>query len=611
MQKACPDSGRAFCFNFPTVFVACFMLFSLRQQVYYSFLGLLLFAAFPWLLFVIYGPGAIKALGEIYFFEAGSKMQFPVNYLSSEIFSAIRFGYPALVLVFSAFSLAFFKAEIRQLPALIRLYFSGALRFLRQELTNMSAMEKFLAGLTFLLIIVERGYYLFRYPVHTDEAASFFLFIQHGPFAITSFYPVPNNHLLQNLLAWPLTLLFREPFWVLRLPPLFFSLVLSFSGFLILKRFSGFLISYLAIALFSFGSLTLFLSTQGRGYVLLTLLAVMAMTLLFQALRTGRTGYWVALTLTAALGFFTVPTFAYPFAVSMAFGGLYLVFRQRRQQLPKLFCSAIFTIAIVAILYAPLLLISGKDALFNNRYLQPLTPEQFSQWFLNFLVEVQGLLAGGKFGYGIRVFLLSLPVLVLLFIFQNRPFIKKLMPRQANWLAGYVLLSNLVIYALLRFQLMHPPARVLYFKSFFDFLGIAIAVSVLLNLILRKPKWRLYIAFAGTLIFAGFQISAAEAFLKDYPRSYYNLSPLVQQIQQSNAKCVYIEEPFYQLFLNYEYARFGRKIRIENELRNLQPPFDYVVIEHYRPFPAGLSQELYELVYQDEVVKAYLLKSSW
>jgi hypothetical protein len=113
------------------------------------------------------------------------------------------------------------------------------------------------------------------------------------------------------------------------------------------------------------------------------------------------------------------------------------------------------------------------------------------------------------------------------------------------------------------------------------------------------------VSLLGVLIFAGFLISAAESFLKDYPIQYYTSPPLNKLISQTNAKRVFLEDPFYQHFLEFEFARTGRKVIIENQVSCTATCYDFIVIEHSRPFPAGIPDSLYQQVYQDELVKAY------
>lgn len=586
------------------------MLPFLQRQLFYSLAGLFLFAGFVWLLFLFNGPESITKIGRIGYFETEGLQYFPVRQLPDSIFWVIRLGFPLTALLFGTTYLRFRKtASVNFAFTLFR--WPGKIRnFVSAEINSLSKMQKTIAALTFVLLAAERTYYLFQFPIHTDEAASYLLFIRNGFFTTATFYPIPNNHLLQNLLAVPLTWIFQEPFWVLRLPPFLLSLLLTLVCFFALKRLSGFTIAYLATGLFSFGWFTLFLATQGRGYILLTLLTVLAFSCSLQALRARRAGYWSGFSFISALGFYTVPTFLYPFAATLLFCAAWLLFQKKWYHLMPLIGATFFALAGTGVLYTPLLLVSGKETLFNNKYVQALTPTQFTVGLGLYLKEAQGSLLGDKSGIGMWSFLISTGLLLVMLIFRNRPFLKKLLPRQAVSLIGFSLMVSVAVYFLLRMQLLLPPPRVLFFKSFSDFLGLALVLAVPAKLLFRNQNLLAVFLFIGVLTFAGTQLKATEFFLKDYPQPYYNFPALVKQVRESGAEKVYLDEPFYQLFLQYEYARFEKEVQIDTK-KVRQVTYDFLILEHGKPFPKPLADSLYQQVYADELVKAYRLKQAW
>lgn len=72
-------------------------------------------------------------------------------------------------------------------------------------------------GLLGLLVLI-RVWYMAYYPVEVDEVTSYDKFVWNGPRVITTFYPIPNNHVLYNLLAWPFAVLGLSTRLVMRLP---------------------------------------------------------------------------------------------------------------------------------------------------------------------------------------------------------------------------------------------------------------------------------------------------------------------------------------------------------------------------------------------------------
>ena len=53
-----------------------------------------------------------------------------------------------------------------------------------------------------------------------DDGASYSLFVSKGLLAVAAYYPLPNNHVLENLLAWLFFQVSPGFWWTIRLPVL-------------------------------------------------------------------------------------------------------------------------------------------------------------------------------------------------------------------------------------------------------------------------------------------------------------------------------------------------------------------------------------------------------
>lgn len=84
---------------------------------------------------------------------------------------------------------------------LTELRMAGSRSVARFERWPRSAFD-IVVGLVIVLLGV-RIWYLLQYPLSTDEVGSYDFFVAHGPLTISSYYPIPNNHIFYNLLAWP------------------------------------------------------------------------------------------------------------------------------------------------------------------------------------------------------------------------------------------------------------------------------------------------------------------------------------------------------------------------------------------------------------------------
>ena len=103
-------------------------------------------------------------------------------------------------------------------------------------------------GLVTVLLAV-RGWYLLNYPLGTDEVASYNYFVREGLVAITSYYPIPNNHIFYNLLAWPLAQAGLSPRLVMRLPTLLLGTFGTIAGYVLLARLTGLRLATLIMGL--------------------------------------------------------------------------------------------------------------------------------------------------------------------------------------------------------------------------------------------------------------------------------------------------------------------------------------------------------------------------
>lgn len=210
-------------------------------------------------------------------------------------------------------------------------------------------------------------------PLRLDEAASILKSGIKGIWTSWSYYPSPNNHVLHSFLVsisgsiggW-------EPS-VLRMPAFLAACLTLLALWWFVRQEHGSLAAALATGLFATSPLFLEYATNARGYTLLTLFFVLLL-LHGRALvrRPNANKLWMSQAVISALGFLTTPIMAFPVAITVTW---MLMLRYRQGGIAGLlpftvkmavwFC---ITLAITLVLYAPVLLVSGFDALFNNPY---------------------------------------------------------------------------------------------------------------------------------------------------------------------------------------------------------------------------------------------------
>ncbi len=236
--------------------------------------------------------------------------------------------------------------------------------------------------------ILYRFYFLFE-PIRCDEAFSYVHFSSKPFYVALSNYTYPNNHLFHTFLVKIFTTLFGNAPWILRLP-----VFLSGIGLVIVTYFFCRMLfnkkSGLVAAAFTGGSALLVeYSTNARGYCLVTFIFITLLFVVFnlQSSYKNRIG-WILFSILASLGFYTVPTMLYGLAVVVLWL-IFLIKFNKSYTIIKPFIFSIFGIFLfTSVLYLPILLTLGVDALIWNPFVQPLSYSIFWSKLPSYLIDV-------------------------------------------------------------------------------------------------------------------------------------------------------------------------------------------------------------------------------
>jgi 4-amino-4-deoxy-L-arabinose transferase-like glycosyltransferase len=240
-----------------------------------------------------------------------------------------------------------------------------------------------LAGLLTRLSYLEQ-------PIRQDEAFTFLDFVVRPlGFPVVN-YQAPNNHVLHSLLMQLSSEVLGSAEWQLRLPALLAGVLLIPLVYLVARQFYAAHPALLAAALAAGASILVEFSTNARGYTLLCLLSV----LLFACARQMKQRLywldWALFSVLAALGFFTIPTMVFPIGGALAWLLLSYLARDIHPAYGRRFLAYLggiwlLTAALTLLLYAPILLNSGWQALLANEFVAP------QQGFLGELGENLGI----------------------------------------------------------------------------------------------------------------------------------------------------------------------------------------------------------------------------
>jgi hypothetical protein len=246
----------------------------------------------------------------------------------------------------------------------------------------------------FLLVlpIAASVYYAVQMPVSYDEAWTFINFTQKGFIASAGHYPAPNNHVLHSLI----TNITRDlPFFSnlvkLRISALVVYVLTLWAVYRLVAAHFDKRLALVTMAVGSLLFLNLYYSYMSRGYGIVNLFFILALTETFNIIKkenNRRNWFWFALFST--LGFYTMPSFLYPFVTL----NVMILYFRRKNLWPQIIANA-STLLIVFALYLPIILNDGIGAITNNTYVKPIgfvaTVKQLPYFYVFALVEITGI----------------------------------------------------------------------------------------------------------------------------------------------------------------------------------------------------------------------------
>jgi hypothetical protein len=311
-----------------------------------------------------------------------------------------------------------------------------ALRFARRWLTDLKQFVLDLrllrlSGVELALLITVCGFalvarlLLINRPIEYDEAYTVMAFA-HSPFRIlVSDYHVPNNHVFHTILVRIAVLLLGSQPWQIRMPTLISGMLLIPFVFWLARTLYSRQIGYMSAAIVAFLPHMVKTSVSARGYILISLLTVMAFLLTCYLFQHRNIFAWSLLAVLCAIGFYTIPIMLYPFSFLALWIMMHtpLVMKDQYTQavwILHLVAVGLLVVVLTLLLYSPILLNSdAKDFTFGNSMLE----SQDLQALLGGIPELAGdIIAEWVFrmALGLSVILIIGILLSLLRIYDHR-----------------------------------------------------------------------------------------------------------------------------------------------------------------------------------------------
>lgn len=446
----------------------------------------------------------VRALGHIPFHEGGAYQYLPVRVSAAGFGWAQRAALATAAGLLLAAGLGLVGQRGRQQGGLLAAEARAALAGTVRTLTTLPLAQRRAAMLSLALLTAARIYFGIIKSYHSEEVASYDFFISRGLLAVSSFYPIPNNHVLPNTLNWLFFQLNPSVWFTLRLPVFITSTIGTVALFAGLLRFSTFRTALVALTLFSWVQLSLYNAVAGRGYWLLMTLAGLhffgAVAVLSRP--AGPRVAWAVLLGSGILGCYTVPSFAYVVASAASYLGLVFGLRRDWERLEQTTAVAAGVGVGAALLYAPLLLLSGWHRLLANGYVVAKPWPVLLRELPAFVWFTEGTLAGQR-TIGALVFGTGLLAFGWLWRASRRavlaPDLRKAVRQLGPPAAWFVLLP----YVLLTAQRVLPPERVLLYKALYFFTLVGLVTDAWLRA--HPGRYWPRLAGLGLTIFVAYQ----------------------------------------------------------------------------------------------------------
>jgi len=254
----------------------------------------------------------------------------------------------------------------------------------------------FIANSAFLLVvtipILTSIVYAIIMPVSLDEAATFLLFTNTNIIESATTYPAPNNHILHSIITnFTKHLPYLTDLFKLRIS----SIVINLLSLLVLYKFTtkhfNKKMALAVVAITSMLFMTMYYSYMSRGYALVNLFFIISLFCVFNLIKGENTlKNWSVFIISSVLGFYTMPSFLYPFLTL----NFFMLSCLNKSILKQMVANSIIALVVV-ILYFPIVFYEGLDALTNNPYVKPIgflsTIKSLPKFSLLTIQEITGI----------------------------------------------------------------------------------------------------------------------------------------------------------------------------------------------------------------------------
>lgn len=281
-----------------------------------------------------------------------------------------------------------------------------------------------------IIPLISSIYFAATIPVSYDEAATYNYFTVKPFYFSMIFYPYPNNHVLHSLLT-NLTeyIPFLPALFCIRIPALLASLFTWLIAYSFIKKYYNSNVALLIVGLMSAMYMSIYYSFMSRGYAFTVLAFVICMYAVFNILTKGnRNKDWMFFVVSGTLGCYAIPSFLYAFATLNVIILIYNYKNIKKQAIANIVAGS-----LVVLLYAPIMIVDGIEALTSNQFVQSVDRLFIVQNIFYFCQAMIAEIVGGSF-MRLPIYVLFIPLayaiykknkkyILLWFVFMFAPFV--------------------------------------------------------------------------------------------------------------------------------------------------------------------------------------------
>jgi len=517
-----------------------------------------------------------------------------LQYFVAQVVSTLTTGVACLALVSWYYQK---QSAIRSEMAALTAEGCSALNSVAATWRNLTKRERTTSIILLSGILLIRAFYLLSYPLGEDELNSYHLFASKGILYVSSYYPIPNNHVLYNTICYLANKVNHNFYWASRTPAFFISLIGTFTTYLLLLRFTNFTVAAFAIFLFCLSPYGLEYSFVGRGYFLLFCFVSLGFfsTIGLATSQCKNRLYWFVLAASSILGIYTVPTYLYPFLSSLFILAIYFLWYRQWQNITRLFLTTCLAILGVLLLYFPIFCVSGLHAVIGNNYVAPPTNNFAWNDFIPYYHYIEGIIIGQE-RVGLWIDLAAVVLLALIYYTANYKSTFSIAPLLLSYL-----FTPFVITAI---QRVFAPARTLSYRVFFIYILLGIIYNSFQSSILKLSKRSNLVAIVTIIIgYGSYQIYYLEKRAKPFRAKNQQIAATYQWLINKQAQRILVQAEQYPLFLHH-YAQQSAKPLVINTKVKAGVTYDYIVVQDKLKSPTLMPSAPFE-VYTNGVVRIF------